>query len=376
MSATVRVTEVVDKRSLRTFIMFPWRIYRKDTQYPNWVPPLIVDEKAMFDSRKNPFFEHAKLQNFLAHKNGTVAGRISAIVNHSHNDYYGDLTGFFGFFECTNDLEVAQALFSAAEDWLRNAGMQEAWGPMNPSSNYILGLLLDSYEKPPLVKMPYNPPYYVKLYENSELKKAKDLYAYYMTTANAVSDKMARVGELVRKRGNVVVRPVDMKHLHRDIEYIRTVYNDAWTDNWGFVPWTQAELDQIGEEMKPIADPQLVLLAFIDDDPVAFSLALPDVNQALIRTNGRLLPFGLLKLLWHSRKIDMLRVLAMGVRKSYQNSGIDALLYAETHAYAHQSGLHRGEFSWILEDNYALRNSLEKWGVHRYKTYRIYRKEL
>ena len=376
MPQQVTVSPVGDAGTLKQFIRFPWQVYRVRSRYENWVPPLLVDEKTQFDPNKNPFFEHSEVQHFVARRDGRMIGRISAIVDHNHNQYYNDAIGYFGFFECIDEPAAAAALFSAAEEWLRKQNMDEMWGPMNPSSNEVAGLLLDSFDKPPVVKMPYNPPYYLELYANSGLTKAKDLYAYFMTTDNPMSDKIQRVVGMVRKRSRVTIRDIDMKHLDREIAYIRTVYNDAWSDNWGFVPWTQNELDHIAEDLKLIAIPDLIMLAFIDDEPVAFSLSLPDINQAIGKINGRLLPFGILKLLWYKRKMDMLRVLALGVRKAYRRMGIDAVLYYETYMRAGRHGLHKGEFSWVLENNLALRNALEKWGATRYKTYRIYRKPL
>jgi GNAT superfamily N-acetyltransferase len=370
-SVTVRPVETA--RDFRTFILLPWKIYRGN---PAWVPPLIMDQKNILSPLKNPFFYHGQVQNYLAWRDGEPVGRISAIVNDRYNEFQQEKTGFFGFFESVNDRKVSDALLSAAEGWVRERGMERLRGPTNPSTNDTLGLLVDAFDLPPLILMPYNPPYYPELVEGYGLQKAKDLYAYYMhEDVTPISDKVRRVSELVRKRHNLTIRPFRLNRLAEEIELVRQIYNDAWTRNWGFVPWTDEELEHLGKELKPVAVPDLALFAYMGDEPVGFSLALPDFNQALRHANGRLLPFGLLKILWYSRKIDMIRVAIMGVRRKYQNLGIDAVFYYETYTRGTARGYRRGEFSWILEDNLPIRLAMEKWGARIYKTYRLYDKE-
>jgi GNAT superfamily N-acetyltransferase len=267
-------------------------------------------------------------------------------------------------------------LVKAAGSWLKERGMERVLGPANPSTNDTLGLLVDSFDQPPVLHMPYNPAYYPGLLQQAGLEKAKDLYAYYMEHTTPLADKVKRVADIIRKRNNITVRAVDMKRLMEEIDLIKVIYNDAWTPNWGFVPWTDEELEHLAQELKRAVIPELVLFAFVDGEPAGFSLSLPDLNQALIHTNGRLLPFGLLKILWHSRHIDLLRVLAMGVRRKYQKLGIDAVFYYETYTRGTARGFHKGEFSWILEDNLGIRNTMENLGARIYKTYRMYEKVL
>jgi GNAT superfamily N-acetyltransferase len=374
MDSTSEIRPVRTAGELRKFILYPWRLYRGN---PNWVAPLVSDQKLLLDPRKNPFFQHSELQHFLAWRGREIVGRISAIVDRNYVEFQQDKTGLFGFFECIEDEPTARALFAAAEAWLRERGMERMLGPTNPSTNDTVGLLTDAFDQPPVLHMPYTLPYYLRLCESSGLSKARDLYAYYMESKTPISEKIRRVAELVSKRRKVTVRTINMKKLFtEEIELIKAVYNDAWTRNWGFVPWTEAELEHTAKDLKKAVVPDIVLLAFVDGEIAGFSLALPDLNLALRHINGRLLPFGLFKVLWYARKIDMLRVLAMGVRKKFQGLGIDAVFYYETYVRGRKAGFERGEFSWILEDNYPMRNAMENWGARIYKTYRMYGKEL
>jgi GNAT superfamily N-acetyltransferase len=359
---------------LRKFILYPWKLYRGS---PNWVAPLVSDQKLLLDPRKNPFFEHSELQHFLAWRGREIVGRISAIVDRNYVEFQQEKVGLFGFFECIDDEPTAKALFGTVEGWLRERGMESMLGPTNPSTNDTVGLLTDAFDQPPVLHMPYTFPYYLRLCEASGLTKARDLYAYYMENKVPISDKIRRVAELVRKRRKVTIRPLNMKKLfNEEIELIKTVYNDAWTRNWGFVPWTEAELEHTAKDLKKAVVPDMVLLAFVDGEIAGFSLALPDLNLALRHIRGRLFPFGLFKVLWHARKIDIVRVLALGVRKKFQGLGLDALFYYETYVRGKKNGFNRGEFSWILEDNLPMRNALENWGARIYKTYRMYDKKL
>jgi GNAT superfamily N-acetyltransferase len=373
MTHAVRVEAVTTKRDFNTFIKLPWKIYRGD---PHWVPPLIMDQKNLLDTAKNPFFAHSEIQNFLAWQDGRAVGRISAVIDNNYNDFQSEKTGFFGFFESVDSKPVAASLISAAGNWLKERRMERLLGPANPSTNDTLGLLVDAFDQPPVLHMPYNPDYYPGLLEEAGCLKAKDLYAYYMEDITPLADKVRRVADIIRKRNNITIRPVNMKRLLKEIDLIKVIYNDAWTPNWGFVPWTDEELEHLAQELKQAVIPELVLFAFVDGEPAGFSLALPDMNQALIHANGRLLPFGLLKILWHSRHIDLLRVLAMGVRRKYQRLGIDAVFYYETYTRGTARGFHKGEFSWILEDNLAIRNTMENLGARIYKTYRMYERML
>ncbi|RKY92462.1 N-acetyltransferase [candidate division KSB1 bacterium] len=371
MNSELQIIPVTNKRQLRRFIMLPWKLYRND---PNWVPPLIMDQKKLLDRKKNPFFAHSTAEFFLAVQNGNVVGRIAALINDNHNKFHKEQTGFFGFFESIEDYQVAYALLQTAEQWLRQRNMALLRGPMNPSTNDTCGFLLEGFDRPPVIMMSYNPPYYLEFMEKYGMKKAKDLYAFYMETTTPMSDKIKRIAELVRRRHNVTIRSIDMKKFNQEIETVKYIYNQAWSRNWGFVPMTDEEFYHLAKDLKTVLEPELVLIAEVNGEPAGFSLALPDFNQALKRINGRLLPFGIFKLLWYSRKIDMLRVLTMGVIHKYQKLGIDAVFYYETYNRGKAKGIWRGEFSWILEDNYPMVHTLKKMGATVYKKYRIYDK--
>lgn len=367
---SLTVTPVADNRDLMRFIKLPWSLYRDN---PNWVPPLIMDQKNLLSRQKNPFFRHATVEYFLAWRDGELVGRIAAIHDPSYIAFQDENIGFFGFYESIDDQEVADGLFAAARGWLARKDVVAMRGPTNPSTNDSLGLLVDAFDVPPVVMMPYNPGYYPRLFEAAGLVKAKDLFAYWLHEDRMRIDRLDRFVELLKSRHNLRLRPINLRRLDEEIGIIKAIYNDAWEKNWGFVPWTDEELDHLGHELKPVADPELVMIAYKDDEPVGFSLSLPDLFQALIHVkSGRLLPFGILKLLYWQRKVSQVRVLAMGISHRYRGLGLDALFYHRTFRYAETKGRQRGECSWILEDNHAMKAALEKMGGYVYKTYRLY----
>jgi len=367
----MRLREVVTARDRDLFIRFPWDIYRHD---PNWVPPLISERRAFLDPRRNPFFEHADVKLFLASDDtGATLGRIAAIVNRRHIELHGEKTGFFGLFECRNDAAAATALFAAAARFLKPRGITVLRGPANMSVNHDVGLLVDGYDLPPAIMMPYNPPYYPALVEANGFQKAMDLYAYYGDARELeIPERVARGVEICQRRYKFRVRPLDMRRFDEEIRRVHAVYTRAWERNWGAVAMTQKEFDHLAAQLKAIVDPDLCLIAEIGDQVAGFSLALPDFNQALIRLNGRLLPFGILKLLWYRRKIDMIRIIATGTVAEFRHMGIDNSFYAETWRRAGAKGIYRGEMSWVLENNAAMNNALRDLGFRVYKRYRLY----
>ena len=366
----ISVLPVRSAAERRRFIRFPWTVYRG---IDAWVPPLISDFKKKLDTERNPFYEHAEIELFLARRNGAVAGTVAAIIDHHYNRFHDERTGFFGFFEAVNDDAVAGALIDAAAQWVRARGMERLRGPVNPSTAESVGILLDAYDRPPAIMMAYNPPYYPRLLQSAGLTKAKDLVALYMAERETpVSPKVARLAELVRRRHNVTIRSADLKQIDREMALLKLIYNDAWTRNWGFVPFTDAEIDYAADDLKMVLDPDLAFFAFVDGEPAGFSLAVPDFNQVLRRMNGRLFPIGVFKVLWYKRRIDLLRVVLAGVRHKYRNLALDAVFYYETYTRGTAKGFHHGEFSWVLEDNVAMRTTLEKMGARVYKRYRMY----
>jgi GNAT superfamily N-acetyltransferase len=370
----ISVTLVRSAGDRRAFIELPFRLYRRD---PNWVPPLRSDVAEILDPRRHPFHKHAQMELFLARAtDGRIAGRIAAIKNDLHLEHHGEPVGFFGFFECERDPEVAAALFDAAGRWLRERGLSVMRGPASPSSNEEWGLLVQGFDSPPVVMMPYNPPWYADLIEQYGFRKAKDLVAYYLGDEEhperLIPERLTRMSEALAKRHKISLRPLDMRHFWAEVERVRTIYNAAWEKNWGFVPMTDEEFMHLAKKMKQVVDPELVVFAEVDGDLAGFALALPDVNHALKHMGGRIFPFGWLKGLWHSRHIDTARVLTLGVLEPFRRTGATEMMYLYLLRAGPRRGLTKGEFSWILEDNTAMRAGLEKLGARVYKTYRLY----
>ena len=370
----LEIVPVASSRELNGFIRLPWKIYRRDSF---WVPPLIVDMKKMLNREKHPFFSHSSADFFLARRNGEWVGRIAAILNNNHNRFHGERTAFFGFFESVNDPGVAAALLNQAERWARERGMACLRGPVSYSTNDPAGLLVEGFASSPCVMMPHNPAYYADLIEGAGFRKAMDLYAWWLETGKGLNPKIARVGERVLKDEGIRVRTLDMKRFRNEVGIIKKIYNDAWSLNWGFVPMTDAEFEHLARDMKMIVDPRVVLIAEKKGEPVAFSLALPDVNQALKKINGRLFPFGLLKLAFHARRIRQVRVVALGILRKVQNwNGLGAALYYESFRRGVEAGYRTCEFSWTLETNDLINRSMRLFGAEIYRRYRIYQKPL
>lgn len=365
----VFIRPVQDNRALKTFIKFPWNVYRAS---PLWVPPLIRDELHRFDPRKNPFYEHSEVQLFLALKGGEPLGRIAALINRSHNQFYKDRVGFFGFFECLPDLTAAQKLYETAARWLRERGMTSMRGPMNFSTNEVCGFLLEGFDKPPVTMMPYTPEYYLEFAESCGLHKAKDLHAYLIREDLFVWEKYEPLVKLFSERKDVCVRNVNMKAWSEETERIREIYNASWSANWGFVPMTQAEFDHTVRQFKPIVNPQLVLILEVNGVPAGFSLTLPDVSPAFKRVNGKLFPFRFISFLRALRKAEQVRVILLAIRPEFQKRGLAALLITETARAVLRAGYNTAEMSWTLEDNVLINKALERAGGIAYKKYRIY----
>jgi len=369
----IRIKEVESKSDLNKFIKLPWRIYKNDI---NWVPPLISQMKTTFNPNKNPYFKHSEVQFFLAIKNNNIVGRIAAHINRNHNNFHKDRVGFLGFFECIPDYDVAKTLFDEAYNWLKKRDMEVIRGPMSFSTNDELGLLIKGFNMPPMVMMTYNPQYYESFIEKYGFKKVKDLYAYYIDLHEKIPERFERLMKRVKERKRFILRKINPKKIEQEIATIFHVYNQAWQYNWGFVPMDEDEFHHTANELKKIIDFDLVFVAEIDNKPVGFSLSLPDINQALIKVNGRLLPFGWVKLLLAFKKIDRVRTITLGVVKKYKDLGIDLAFYYETIKNAIKKRCARGEASWILEDNMKMRRPMEKIGAEVYKIYRIYDKKL
>lgn len=372
----IDIKQVERSSQLGEFIMVPWAIYENNS---NWVPPLISNCKKLLSPKKNPFFRYAWVKLFTAYCGKEPLGRIAAIINRNHNNYHEENVGFFGFFESVNDYNVARKLLKTAMISLKSDGMSVMRGPINLSTNYEVGALVDAFDQPPVVNMIYNPEYYPGFYERFGLKKAKDLFAYKLTDENRPPERMIRIAERVRNREGIKLRTVNLKRFDDELKIVNKIYNSAWSRNWGFVPAPEDEFLHIANDMKPLVDPDLVFIAEVDGNPIGFSLALPNFYRVLPYTNGRLFPLGLLKILWHTKirnKIDSLRIVTMGVEHEYQKRGIDTLFYLETFNRGREKGYKWAELSWILEDNVLMNRAAKMLGALHYKTYRVYETSL
>ena len=365
----VEIVPVEDKKATRQFVQLPYDLYRNES---HWVPPLRMAVKELLDRAKHPFYANAETQLYLAMKDGRVVGRVAAILDRAHNRFHQENAGFFGFFESVDDPEVAHALLSQARAWVKGKGADFLRGPVSPSTNYECGMLIDGFDSDPMIMMSYNPSYYPALMEKTGLRKSKDLYAYLSNTQTIDSRKIDRVADRVLASTQVRVRQIDLKNFQADVERVWQVYNSAWEKNWGFIPMSREEFMLMGKEMKMILKPELVLIGEIGDRVVGFALALPDANQAMKPARGRLLPTGLLKILYYQRLIRSVRVLVLGILEEYRTSGLGAAFYATLIRNARKLGYGDCEMSWILEDNTLMNRSLEVMGAKRYKTYRIY----
>jgi GNAT superfamily N-acetyltransferase len=367
------IRPVRTKADEKKFLNFPYTFYKAD---PYWVAPLRLERKKLIDRTHNPFYQHAQLALYLAEREGQVIGRIGAIVNAHHNQTHQDKVGFFGFFECVQDQAVANALFDAAQQFLQSHGMEAMRGPANPSVNDEYGVLVDGFQASPVVLMPYNPPYYSELMERYGLQKAKDLFAYLLDQETVYTDKLVRAHARVTQRHRVTFRSLNMKDFAHDVQRIKAVYNAAWHENWGAVAMTDAEFDALAADLKRIVDPDLVILAEAHGQTIGFALSLPDINQALkYNKHG-----GLLGGLWHlytkKNQINLCRILVLGVLPEYKKTGAAGVLFFETAARAKHLGYRYGEASWVSEDNVMMNRAAELMHGQKYKTYRIYQKEL
>jgi hypothetical protein len=362
----VAVRPVSSPSDLKAFIRLPHDLYAGN---PNWVPPLDSDVAETLTPARNPFFEHAERELFLAEQDGRVAGRIAAIIDRNYNDYHQGSVGYFGFFESVNDFEAARTLFDRARDWLRARGITTMRGPANPSLNDEAGMLFEGFDSPPCVKMPYNPEYYPGFCERYGLLKVKDLYAYFAEIPDRPPEKLARVMERLKRRAGLVVRRLDLKNLKRDLRLLREVYNDAWSANWDFAPMTETEVDDLARKLRPLAVPDIVPIVEIGGEVAGIGISLPDYNRLLKTMRGRL---NVLKFLLGRGRIDTMRLWALGVKRKFHKLGLDGLLYYETVLGARRAGYRRVEVSWILEDNVAIIRPIMMWGCRLYKKYRVY----
>ena len=365
------IKPVSSRREQKQFLELPWKLYQGDEF---WVPPLRVHQRQMVNYRKHPFYQDAEIQTFLALRGGETCGRIAAIVNHAHNRRHDEQRGFFGFFESTDDKQVAHGLFDVARQWLGERGMTSIRGPANPSLNYECGLLIDGFEDSPFFMMTYNPPFYQQLVEEYGFEKSQDLYAYlgHVSQLDTLDEKLVFITRKAKEEFNVDIRPISRKHFNRDVRVFLDIYNSSMAGTWGFVPLSEAEIQEQASSLRYLIEPELALMAEVEGKPIGAVFGLLDYNTRIKEIDGKLLPFGFLKLLRKRDQIKRFRMISTNVVPEYQRWGIGLVLLAGLIPKVLAWGLEDAEFSWVLETNNLSRKSLEKGGTKRSKTYRIY----
>ena len=375
--SNIEISEVGSRQERNAFIKFPWRVYAND---PAWVPPLIIERKEFLNRKRHPFFRHGDAALFLARKNGEIVGRIMASDDPNYNALHQSNVGCFGLFECINDRDVAVALFERAARWLREKGRTEIMGPIDYSTNYVCALLIDGFQFPPTILTAHNPPYYRDLIESCGFTKAKDWYAWWFDDPRNAVMQLRRLATRVHRRWPVTIRPANLKNIRDESRRLREIYNQAWEKNWGFVPFTEAEIEFMTKELKPLLLPKFAWVAENGNQPVGFALGLPDINVILRDLNGRLtrfgFPIGLIKLLFCKKRIRKGRLIALGVIEKYRRAGIAEILVLRVIEETMVKRGITGELSMTLEDNFMINRFLETIGARRYKTYRIYSKPI
>lgn len=363
----MNVYTVKTPKDLDDFLKFPWKVYHNN---PHWIPPLLEDVKSTL-SASNPFFKHSELILFLAEKGNKTVGRIAGIINKSHIEFHQENAGFFGYFECLPQYEIAEALFDAVKSWLKERDISIMRGPMSPSTNDECAFLVEGFDSSPYFMMPYNPLYYLEFTERYGFLKARDLLAYFI---DRIKDLSGRLKEFLEKidRSNMAIRSINMNNFYSELEIVKDIYNSAWSKNWGFIPMTSEEIDYLAHRLKPLIVPELVLICEVNREPAGFLMALPDYNRILKRLNGKLGLTGMLKFLLLKNKIDSIRLMTMGVKKKYRKRGLDSLLYLESFNNVIKRGVKQAELSWILEENILTCRAAEMMGGKLYKRYRIY----
>jgi GNAT superfamily N-acetyltransferase len=370
----VEVLQVASKSHLRRFIDLPYQIYKG---HPCWIPPLRIDVRAQLTPGKHPFYHHASHALFLATHNGRDVGRIAIFHNRKHNQVYNVNIGMFGYMDMIDDIEVTRALMDSGLEWLKQYQVTDLNGPYNPDINGTMGILMDTFDSPPMIMMPYNHPYYAEHLEQLGFGKVKDVWTYEMYAASDIPERLIRFVDIMQQRGRFTIRKINMKHFWDEVELVKKIYNQAWAENWGALWMDDDEFTHIAKDLKLIVDPEVTYVAEMNGEAIGLSLTLPNINEVLSRIpSGRLFPTGVFKLLWHKRNIQSARIFILGVLKQYRNLGIDAAFYLNTIRNGTSKGYRMGEASWILEDNEHMNNALLKMGAKKVKTYRIYGQSL
>lgn len=368
----ISIQRVDSRAQLREFVDYPYRKYRND---PNWVAPLRISQKELLDPQKNPFWQHARRTLFLALRGGRTVGRIALIDDDRHNQTHGDNLVFFGFFEA-EDAAAAGALFAAVEEGGRALKRDAVRGPANPTMNDGAGFQIDAFDLKPYVMMPQSPPPYPGWTEAAGYRKVKDLYAFHMPNPGQAPERLQRIAKRARERYKPVVRAADMKRFHDEVKLLQKIHTAAWQHNWGQVPYSDAEMSHLADELKMIVNPEMALFLEYNGEPVAVCIAIPDLNQVLARFNGRLFPTGIFHLLRLKKTVNRVRLVMLGVLPEHRNRGFDILLIDEVMRRGKEHGVVEGELGWTLEDNRAINNAIVATGGVHNKTYRMFQKEL
>jgi GNAT superfamily N-acetyltransferase len=368
----IAVRPAVSRRDVAGFIDYAYTRNRHD---PHWIPPLRLSERERLRPDKNPFFAHADHQLLLAWHGDAIAGRIAAFDDRLHNRVHGDNVASFGFFEA-DDADAARELLAAVETWARDRRRTQLRGPLNPSMNESAGLLVDGFDTDPMLMMPHNPPEYAAFIEAAGYAKVKDLYAWLYNSGGGAPPAIEKAAARCMARERIVIRSLEPREFEREVNRLRLLYCGAWEHNWGFVPPTEEEFRRVASELKLILDPRIAIRAEVDGAMIGCAIALPDINQVLKGTGGRLFPLGLIRLLWRRRLIDQARLLLLGLLPEYRTRGLYALLWSELQRRTAAAGYRRAERSWVLEDNRNINQPVEQAGARRYKTYRIYQKAI
>lgn len=368
----ILINEVKNKREINEFVKFPHHLYADD---PNYVPELNIAIKDQLNPKKNPFFEHSEVALFLARRDKKVVGRIAAIRNNNYNNYHQSNVGFFGFFDVIDDYQVAALLLQTAFDWNKKHGFDRLLGPTNFSTNESAGILINGFDSPPKIHMTYNKPYYIELLSRYGFEKEMDLLAYNLDMDH-ISERSVKLANVIKKRlesQDIVFRNIRMKQFKEEVKELKSIYIKAWEKNWGFVPPTSNEFDYLANDLKMIIDPRFCYIAETKGEMIGFALALPDINQILVKIrNGKLFPTGIFKLLFGIKKTNSGRILLLGVVEEYRKKGIEAVFYASLIVDAKKHGKVNNEASWILENNDMMVKAAESLNGKQYKTYRIY----
>ncbi len=369
--SSLEIVPVQGKRLQKEFVRFPWKHYAGD---PNWIPPLIMNQEENLNYRKNPFFENAEIQTFLAKRNGETVGRIAAIIDHAHNRQHNELRGMFGFFESIDDQTVANALLDTVRDWHQQRNIQLLRGPLNPALNYECGLLVEGFHSPPTFMMTYNKEFYGRLIENYGFVKSQDLYSYLgpFEKLGTLDPKIKNIAEAAQERLGLTTRRANLRSFAEDLRNFMRIYNLALPGTWGFVPLSDNEIKHIGSGLKFLIVPAMTRIAEKDGKAVAVVFGVLDYNPLIKKINGRLFPFGFIRLLFGRKHIKRIRLVSTNVLPEYQRWGVGVILLKNLLGDMLEWGIEEAEFSWVLESNTLSRGTLERGGAVRDKTYRIY----